>query len=131
MRRIYWAFMVVFSAVLLLSAIPWFGIYTFPMRYPTVFFSDWLSVVDSLLQLFFIILPIMALIGALRERSYFFTCAFMHTLVASYFGVSVIYGLNRIPLDLGPLNAHPIWVVNGVVAITILVVHTLGRGAAR
>ncbi|RUO29494.1 hypothetical protein [Aliidiomarina sanyensis] len=131
MQRIYWAVIVVLAAGLLLSAIPWYGIYTFPMKYPNVFFGDWQSVLTSVGQVLFILLPIIALIGALRERFYFFTSALLHTFIASFFNVSVIYGLNRVPLDLGPLNAHPIWVVNGMVAIGILVLLTLGRGVNR
>lgn len=131
MMRVYWALIVVFAAGLLFSAIPWFGIYTTPLKYPNVFFGDVHSVLTGVGQLFFILLPIFALIGALRSRFYFFTCALLHTFVASYFNVPVLYGVTRVPFDLGPLNAHPIWVVNGLVAVGILVMLTLGRGVGR
>ncbi|WP_126767266.1 hypothetical protein [Aliidiomarina iranensis] len=117
------------SVIVLTSALPWHGIYFFPIRYPSSIFEQGLfSFSISALQLAFIVVPLMAVITAWFENKTAFLWAGIYPVIATAFGVFAVPLLG----GLASISGGRFWIllsVNITVMVIVLLLYVKSRTA--
>jgi len=108
-----WRSLLVLAALELLVALPLYGIYLFPIQHPQVWLSRGVfSVALSSLQILFIFLPVMAIIGCWHRRVVGPICVSLWSLLAIAFGVSVVPVSTFLAPTPGQFRLFVVFVIN-------------------